>query len=676
MKSTLKFLIFLSFLSFSYLLKAQTITVQPTVSTEFNLYTDVSVWISAPAGQMVNAKFFYFTQTGDTLSTGTLSNNSLGISHQFVFDNIVVSCDSLWNGYVDVWLSGQDTIQSNNVSWSIPCAGAVAVGFSVEEIVDTGIVISLDYNSGGVLAGLYWFASVNNQNLQMYSTQVFGTGTYTDTLFVIDGQTYEVCHPEINNGVDVMFLPECISGEMDSFLVTEPVASLTASIVNNTIVGEVLVENSGDYNFNFVVNVERMLCDSSFELFEEFYISFNDEIIIDSVFSLPVWNNLPLAPAWRLTLLGANTEYEIEPTAVLIDVALSLNPTVNVSLTSLGNGYYNAVTTWNGDGAGNISLAYYVNDIFVEEIIPTQSPVTYSVPVQIGSYSSGAVQVVLLSNSCHIPTAVEVVSACSPNPTHVLETATNITTTSAQVQLAYVNFHDCVEQAMVGIILVGFDTIWTPLSVNTSVGSNYIIQLTNLQPGMTYVYLGVLYSEGQYFNTNFSLSFTTLSNTPIDPHFTNFNVNWDMSMLATLFMHYSLGDVASPVRLRVFHDGPNTPSVVIANIQVSNEFTSIDCGLSGQYGTHMFWAELYNNTTGQVYATTDVSIYTFQQPVGIQEIGQPVMRFQEVIIYDIGGRIVAIFPFGSLLQPELPPGIYVVQGRNEETVTNTKMYLH
>ncbi len=658
--------------------RAQNITVQPSVSTQFNIYSDISLWIQAPAGQTVNAQFHYFS-SGDTTSTAVQSNLALGYSEQYTFQDIVVDCDSLWNGYVNVWLSGQDTIQSNMISWSFPCAGPVSVQFQVTEIVDLGIVVSFDYNSGGAPAALYWFTSIDGGTPFLQTVEVFGVGTYADTLEISAGQTYEVCNPEIYNGTSIMFLQECESGVMDSFVASVPDVTLTATAENDSLFVNLTVVNSGGPNSEFVVSVEKMLCGGSFEPYEEYSFNFTNEIIIDSLVSVPILFNLPNAPAWRVSVSASNDNFEMNPISTIVDVALTANPTVGLDLNDLGNGFYEAVTTWNDDNAGNTKLLYYVGDSLVGQIVPTQNPAVFELPVQISSYSSGIVEVVLESNACLVSATLETVPACSSNPTHILETATNITTTSAYVQLAYVNFGGCVEEAMVGIILVGVDTVWTPLSVNTEMSSNYLIQLTNLEPGMTYVYLGVLYAEGQYFNTNFSLSFTTLSDEPVEPEFTNFSVNWDMSMLVTLFMYYDLGDFNS-VGLRVYHDSPTNPTVEIMDVTVSNQYTSFDYSLAGLYGTHMFWAELYDTGTNVVLYTTDISIHTYQEivsveEIGIQEFGFSIERFDRVEIINLAGQKLQNFSRGEVLNPNLSEGIYLFVGYNGNSRTTSKLKL-
>jgi len=653
---------------------AQTITSGPSVVTELNLYTDASVWVSAPAGQQVNARFGYFG-IADTVFTSNLSTISLGVSHQFVVHNLVVSCDSLWNGFFQVWITGQEdtTIQSNNITWTLPCASEAVVGFSVQEIINTGVVISLDYNSGGVLAGLYWYTAVDGTPLGLQSISVFGTGTHTDTLFISAGQAYQVCYPEINNGIDVMFIEQCIEGEMDGFEPFQVVSSITVISMGSTIESELHISESGNINSEFSITVEQMLCDGTWVLYDEFNFIFI-ELVSDSTITLPILSDLPQSPSWRFTLVGDNGEFEIEQ-EVVVDLAFGLIPEVSIVLINQGNGFYNAVTTLNDMGAGNVVLLYYIDGEFVGQVFPTENTVIYEIPNQISVYLGGEVEVVLTSNACLQPIALAVVGDCGSNPTHILESAFSMTETSAMVQIAYADFHGCVQDAMVGVILVGVDTAWTPLSVNTDESSNYIIQLTGLTPNTTYVYLGVLYAEGEYFTTNFSLSFTTLSAEPTDPFFTNFNVNWDISMLITLFTYYDLGDATS-VGLRVYHDGPNDPEGLILNIPVSNQFISFDYDVSGEYGTHLVWAELYDTETNIVYETTDVSVYTFQLPVSVTEFGQPVTRFDWVVVYDLMGRVVAEFPQGSILQPNLPQGLYIFQGKNKkEIISNTKIYL-
>ncbi len=671
---------FLFFLNFTA--SAQTITVQPVVSTELNLYTDVSLWVSAPAGQIVNTRFGYFT-TEDTTFTSVLSNISLGFSQQFVFENLVLDCDSLWNGFCEVWLSSDESevTESNNVSWALSCPGEVDLSWSIEEIVDTGVVVTFNYNTGGAQAALYWFISIDELAPDLFSTTLFGEGIHTDTLFLSAGQTYEVCNPELQNGVSSEFLLGCFEGEMDSFVPSAPDVMLSFT-ATDSLQTELLISNSGNLISDFTVSIEQMLCNGSWGIYEEFELSFGD-LILDSLITLPTLTNLPSAPAWRATVNGNNGVFTLVAEVVTVDLAIGIIPMVSLTLTDEGNGFYEAVTTWNDFGAGNALLSYYVDDVLVGTVVPVSNTTIFPIPSQISSYSGAIVEVVLTSNSCIVVETMVAVASCGSTPTHILESADDVTITSANVQISYANFGGCVEEGMVGIILVGVDTVWTPLSVNTEESSNYIIQLVNLTPGQTYVYLGVLYAEGEYFTTNFSLSFTTLSDDPILPSFDDFSVNWDMSMLITLFMYYDLGDSPS-VGLRVYHDGPNNPSVEVLDVTVSNEFTSFDYSLSGQYGTHIVWAELYNTQTNVVYETVGPSIHTFQQPVGITEFDQPITRFgldqpithfDVVIVYDLSGRVCGEFTNGEMLSPELPNGIYLFVGRQENQTVSSKIYL-
>jgi len=277
--------------------QSQFITVQPSVTTQLNIYTDISLWVNTPAGQTVNMRFNYFS-SGDTISTQTQSDLGLGYSQQYIFEDVIIACDSIWNGYVDVWITGQDTIQSNLVSWSIPCAGPVSIQLQGNEIVDVGFVYSFDYNSGGAPAAIYWLTSIDGEDPVLHSTTVFGIGTYTDTLEVSAGQAYSVCNVEISNGISVpVFLLECMSGVMDSFTPSAPEATFVTSLENDTLVTSLTVAHSGGFNSNFTVKFEKALCDGSFELYEEYDFIFTNQIVIDSLIEVPVLFNLPQAPA-------------------------------------------------------------------------------------------------------------------------------------------------------------------------------------------------------------------------------------------------------------------------------------------------------------------------------------------------------------------------------------------
>lgn len=661
--------------------RAQNITVQPSVSTEFNIYSDISLWIQAPAGQTVNAQFHYFS-SGDTTSTAVQSNLALGYSEQYTFQDIVVDCDSLWNGYVNVWLSGQDTIQSNMISWSFPCAGPVSVQFQVTEVVGLGVVVSFDYNSGGAPAALYWFTSIDGGTPFLQTVEVFGVGTYADTLEISAGQTYEVCNPEIYNGTSIMFLQECESGVMDSFVASVPDVTLTATAENDSLFVDLLVVNSGGPNSEFVVSVEKMLCGGSFEPYEEYSFNFTNEIIIDSLVSVPILFNLPNAPAWRVSVSASNDSLEMNSISTIVDVALTANPTVGLDLNDLGNGFYEAVTTWNDDNAGNVVLMYYVDDVFVGQIVPTQNPAVFELPVQISSYSSGIVEVVLESNACLVSATLEIVPACSTNPVYLLgnDAITNITSISAQIELESVNFNGCVETGMVGVVLMSnntiLDTIWYGGFVNTQTSQNYTFFLDNLYPGTTYLCYGILYAEQHYFSSGLSQAFTTPA-----PYLTNFSVNWDQSMIATVFI--GCNTVQFPTAgVRVYHNDPSPGEINVSEYELNESSISIDYFLTNQYGDHVIWVELYDIETETVFQTSGFSIHTYQEIVSVEEIGnqelqRTIERFDSVDIYNLAGQKIQSFSRGEVLNPNpnLPKGIYLFVGWNGNKATTSKLKL-
>lgn len=666
------------FFFFAFNVNAQVFTVQPTQpEIELGVYTNVDAWFSAPAGNQVNYRFGYATQTSDTVYTNSQAYISLGISHNVLVEDLVVDCDSLWTGFFQTWITGQDTIQSNSVSWSFSCAGDAFVAFSVEEIVGTGVVINFDYNSGGVEAGLYWQTSVDGSPLLLESIPVFGVGTHTDTLFLDAEQTYRVCYPEINNGqTDPYFIPECIEGTMPGFLVTEVEALLTTSYQEESLVSELLITNSGNMNSEFSVLMERVLCDGSHEFYDEFNFSFN-EVIVDSLITLPTLGNLPQTSQWRLVLTGTNGEYEIEQD-VLIDVALGLNPTVAFVLNEISDGFYEIETTWNDQGAGNSILEFYVDGELVGVEVPNTNPFVFEIPQQISSYTSTSVEVHLTSNACSDGEANGVTTSCSP-PTHILEAATSITENSAMVQVALANFFGCVQsdQARVGIILVGQDTIWTQQSVNTNISSNYLIPLTGLTPATTHIYQAILCGEGECFTTNFVLSFTTLSDDPVLPEFTNSGANWD-GMWISVVLGYGIGDLnPSQVKLRIRHNPPGNPEQIVLDIQAPGQSYTFDLNVDGQYGIHTVIAELYDSQTNEVYDTIGPFTHTYQSPVSIQEIGKPVTRFDVVFVHNILGQEIGSFSNGKLLNlsSSLPVGIYIFTGVKEKEPVSSQIYL-
>lgn len=666
------------FFFFPCALNAQVFTVQPS-QPEINLgvYTNVSSWFSAPAGNQVNYRFGYSTQTSDTSYINTQAYISLGISHNLLVENLVVDCDSVWIGFFEAWIAGQDTIQSNSVSWSFPCAGNAFLAFSVEEIIGTGVVVSFDYNSGGVEAGLYWQTSIDESPLELESIPVFGVGTHTDTLFLDAGQTYQVCYPEINNGqTDPYFLPECITGIMPSFVVTQPEALISAIYQDESLISELFVTNSGNLSFEGSVSVERMLCDGSYEVYDEFNFSFN-ELVTDSLITLPTLDSLPQTSQWRFVFTATNSEYDIEQ-EIFVDVALGLESTVSFQLNEISNGFYEVEVTWNDQGAGNSVLQLYVDDELVSSMEPNANPFVFEIPEQISAYTATMVEVVLTSNACLDGYDVDMTTSCT-TPTHILEAATSITENSAMVQVALANFWGCVASAdaMVGIVLVGQDTVWTQQSVNTDISSNYLIPLTGLVPGTTYIYQAILCGEGECFTTNFVLSFTTLSDDPVFPEFTNSGASWD-DMWISVVLGYNIGDVnSSDVKLRIRHNPPGSPEQIVLDIQAPGQSYSFDLNVSSQYGTHSVIAELYNSQTNEVYDTAGPFTHTYQQPVSVQEIGKPVTRFDVILVHNILGQEIGSFSHGELLNlsSSLPVGLYIFTGVKEKDIVSSKIYL-
>lgn len=667
MKSTLKFLIFFLVPVFT---QAQVFsTVSSDITIHDGIYTDIdSCFVVFPPNTQVNYRFGYFSQNGDTTYTSTQTYLSFGIYYHLMVDNLVVNCNTPWTGFFEAWVvGGQNVTQSDDISWSLPCAGNVSVSYSVEEVIGVGVVISFPYNSGFVNATLYYETSVGGQSNQPNTVVVNGEDVFIDTLLVSAGQSYQICDIQINNWQSPpIFLPGCTNGVMDSFVPSPPSVELIASVVNNDGEISVYVENSGNSSASFIITMQKMLCDGSYENFFTHELVLN-QLFTDTTFVLPVPANLPFAPGWRFIISGGNGLYDIIPQVVDVNVAVGLTPTVTLALNSLGGGQYEAVSVWNDFGAGNVVLSYYVNDQLVGTLQPTTSPVTYDLPTFISSYSGALVEVVLTSNACTNAVAIQNISPCNlSQPVHTLQEATNVTAVSANVQITNVSFGNCADVAMVGVVLIGVDTLW----LNATNSSNYNFQFTGLQPGQSYFYTGILYADGQYFTSPFSLTFTTLT-----PHFTNFNVNWDQNfMLITPFVHYDLEGLGS-VGLRIFHDGPTTPAIPILNATVSDDFTSFDHPVTGQYGTHIVWAELYNTQTNVIYETTDPAMITFQQTVDVTELGRPIERFNSVSVYDLSSRQVAVFSQGDMLSPELPVGIYIFVGRKEGEVVSSKIYL-
>jgi len=650
---------------------------EPEVSIEDSSSANITACFFAPLGSSVTW-WFEYSQGGDTLSTSPVPYvESDGLVNILSISNIFVSCNSLTEGHFNA-VVGQDTIQSSSVTWTVPCGGPVFVSFSATEVVGVGVVIAINYNSGSVVGTLSFQTSVNGVlPMVPHTVSVFGTGTYTFTLPVAAQQTYEVCYPQINNGFDVMFLNQCIGGTMDG---SPPIVNLIASVEDNQAELSVHVITSGNVLSNFFITMEKMLCDGSYESFftSDLYLN---ELIVDSVFTLPTPPNLPSAPGWRFTISGTNG-YELTPQVVDVNVAVGVIPTVTLSLNDLGGGFYTASSTWNDFGAGNVLLSYYVNDVLVGTLNPTSSPVNFNLPTQIEAYSGGVVEVVLTSNACANAVAIQNIQSCT-SPIISTGSATAITLTSANVQL-FVNLQGCVDQAMAGIILMTglsiVDTLWSPVQAQ-GVNWTQTMYLTGLMSGTTYYYRGIVYAEGVYFMSSPSFSFTTPA--PVEPFFENAGVLWDGMNIAVI-LGYDFGDFdPSIIKLRIRHNPPIGPEVIVFNQFAPDESHNQDINVSGQYGTHSVRAELYNSVTNEVYEMVGPFTHTYQQTTGIVELekpgvvdlGRPIERFDSVSVYDLSGRQVAVFSQGDMLSPELPVGIYIFVGRKEGEVVSSKIYL-
>lgn len=652
---------------------AQTIT-NFSVVDEFS--TDISVWVSTPVGQSVNTQLEY-ASGGDTLTTEVQTQTSIGISQEFAFEGLSFNCDSTSWAVAHTWIAGGDTVSSAPLNFTIPCPGPVEIiSFTAQNFLQSAIMVDIGYDSGGWPADLYFVVTINEEDPVVYHEEVSGVGTYSTLIPITFGDVWMVCNPEINNGEYIDVLISCFS---DGIEIPEPepvVATLTASYENGALVSQVHIETMGWETSGLEVLVSRGLCDGTFLPYETFTYSFG-ELVTDSLLELPTLENLPQASEWVFTLQASNVGYFLED-EVSIDVASGIETTVSISsLVEIENGFYEIYLNWNDNGAGNPTLEFFVEDELVGEAVPNTNPFVWEIPVQIGSYQDAMVEVILTSNSCFDASDVELTEVCT-TPTHILETATNITQTSAQVQVAFANFFGCVDEGQVGIVLVNQqDTIWTTQSVNTMQSSNYLFLLEGLQPSTTYLYQAVLCAEGSCFSTNFTLSFTTLPGDPTVPYFTNFTALWDVAGYATVFTGFDLVGL-NTVKLRVKYTEPGSPEVADLDISISGQSYTHDLLWDLIEGTHVIVAELYDSVTNEVYATAGPSVYTYQAPVSIEEFGQPVARFDRVDVYDLTGRLVVEFPKGTLLQPQgnFPHGIYAFVGivEGKETATS-KIYL-
>lgn len=664
--------IFLLF--FVFTAEAQTIT---NFSVEDQFDTDLSVWVSTPAGQSVNTQLEY-ASGGDTLFTEVQTQVSNGISQEFTFEGLSFNCDSASWAVAHTWIAGGDTVSSAPLNFTVPCPGLVEIiSFTAQSFLQSAIMIDIGYDSGGWPADLYFVVTINEEVPVVYHEVVSGVGTYSTLIPLQAGDVWAVCNPEINNGEYIDVLISCFS---DGIEIPEPepvVANLVASYEDETLVSELHIQTSGWETSSFEVAAYQVLCDGTLLAYETFTYSFT-ELVTDSVLQLPVLENLPQSSEWVFVLQASNVGYFLED-EIVVDVADGIETMVSINnLVETENGFYEVFVGWDDMGAGNPILEFYVEDELVGQAVPNTNSFVWSIPVQISSYEATLVEVILTSNSCFDANDLELTEICS-SPTHILETATSITQTEALVQVSFANFYGCVDEAHVGVVLVNQqDTIWTMQSVNTQQSSNYLIQLSGLQPGTTYLYQAVLCAEGSCFPTNFTLSFTTLPGDPTEPYFTNFTALWDNSGYATVFTGFNLTGL-NTVKLRIKYTEPGSPEVVDLDIPVSGQSHAHDLLWDLVEGTHFIVAELYDSVTNVVYATAGPSVYTYQALVSVTELNnRPVTRFDRVDVYDLSGRLVAVFSNGTILQPQgiLAPGIYIFQGVKEGiNIEATKIYL-
>lgn len=549
-----------------------------SVSVESNFYStaEIMVLTSVP----LNSELVYFGSGDSTTVPGPGVSPAVNFqSVELLLNPDSIICGDTWNCFWKFWQTGSpDTLVSNTFSWSFPCPGQVTLGpISVTELQGPyygSIEVSIGHDMGNALGDLFYNVTIGGVPLPISNQEVFGSGTFVDTLYVGIGNSYLVENFQaINIGGLYDFEFQDFEGVIEP-VAAEPINAELVLVYDDADAGEIEAElqiaTSGYFESSFNVMLEKLTCDGEYELYDEEMWNFFT-FVTDSIISLS-YSNLPVAPGWRLTLSAVNPGDELSD-EILVDFAIGIVPTVSMTLVELAPGQYEVETTYNSFGVPNVVLEYFVDGESIGAFEPTGGTHSVVLPDVLDIYEVHTVEVVLTSNAC----------------------------------------------------------------------------------------------------TDASDSETTIAVEFIAPYFTTFDVNWDPFMIITVFTHYQLGSLTS-AGLRIYHDGPSNPVSVIYNQPVSNDFTAIDYTVTG-YGTHMVWIELYDLNTNEIYQTTGTAMWTYQQPVGIAEIGQTITRFDSVTVYDLSGRVVAELKNGETLSLEASAGVYLCEGRKENQTVSSKIYL-
>lgn len=355
----------------------------------------------------LNTQFVYWSE-GDTLNDVTsaqvVSGEGTFQQIQSQLDIDYTGCGTSHFGYWRYWFTDMDTLVTDTLSWSFVCPGPTTLGeIQVVELSNPfgAIQITIPYEFESALGDLYFDISLNGQDPQTIIHEgLFGEGVSVDTLVV---------------GVDIPYLVDNFQAIGIGFIsyaynfvdefegVIEPLDSeaidvnLIANIEEGVLHSGFEINTTGSPMSSFTITIEKIFCDESLELFDQYNYSFNT-ILTDSTINLP---NLSLpgdVPAWRINLFGDNGEFIIDQEEV-IDVTLSSDPTISFILFNEGDGDYMAQVSWDDDGAGDPVLECYIDGTLFGQFTPDESPYNFQIE-DLDPYENYLIEIQLHSNAC------------------------------------------------------------------------------------------------------------------------------------------------------------------------------------------------------------------------------------------------------------------------------------
>lgn len=673
MKTIVSFFVILAGILSANISSAQTVAF-PQVSAQNNSVSHASAMI-LPGTSSVNYQFGFWTGDSDTSWTAVqvLQPASFFQNVSITLPDSVV-CDISWNGMFKVWSGTNPPVYSSVVGWDFPCPTWPTLGIPTIEILSGDslgwVVMSVPYDTGGALADLFFHVTISELTPFFIEVEdIFGTGVWTFTSFVGVGNSVIFENFQLINIGGLYSFQGSVSATVPTPQPTVMIVSMETNFNGSSIVVDIDIASSG-WTTSSMSLTTSYLCNGVWTVYGVQNFSYNDYVVNGT--EIYTVSNLPQSQEWKFELSGTNGVFNFD----VLETVVFTPPTIqSVQVVHIMDDVYEVEVLL----SASLFPTQIVGMIGAQTVFSGTGP---SFSFQANPYQAFNLQVSVNTPSVCGPSQIQTVSVspvCSQTPTHNLETAYQITQTEAIVPLTYVNFGQCGFEGNVGVILVNtttsvVDTVWSafPILAN-SPSQNVLIALSGLSSGTSYLYKGVLKSGGQYFATNFQLSFTT-TGIPIvvEPFFTNFFVAQE-GLLTTVFFGLDLADfTGSPdIKVCVKRNSTQGGTQTIFDSPVSNSGNiSFDYLLPG-YGTHTFWCEVYHATLGTVYEATDNFIFTI---TGVVELEREVSEFDRVVVYNMSGQIVDAFERGQTVSiRNLPFGMYILQGIvGEETVALSK----